>query len=68
MDYLTLGEDFAIYLEKIPGAFWVLGVRPLEMETMAPLHNPHMSPSEEALRIGMALMVENCVRFLAGGE
>ncbi len=29
MDHLTLGEDFAIYLEKIPGVFWVLGVRPL---------------------------------------
>lgn len=68
MDYLTLGEDFAIYLEKIPGAFWVLGVRPPEAETMAPLHNPRMAPDERAIRIGMSLMVENCVRFLAGGK
>ena len=64
MDYLTLGEDFAIYLEKIPGVFWVLGVRPPGQESMAPLHNSRMSPDENALRVGMSLMVENCVRYL----
>ena len=25
---LTLGEDFAIYLQQLPGAFWILGVAP----------------------------------------
>ncbi len=34
MNHLTLGEDFAIYLEKIPGAFWVLGVCPPEQESL----------------------------------
>ena len=62
MNHLTLGEDFAIYLEKIPGAFWVLGVRPPEQESLPPLHNPKMSPDENAIRTGIALMVENCLR------
>ena len=64
MDHLTLGEDFAIYLEKIPGVFWVLGVCPLEQESMPPLHNPGMAPDENAMKAGIALMVENCVRML----
>ena len=64
MDHLTLGEDFAIYLEKIPGVFWVLGVCPLEQESMPPLHNPRMAPDENAMKAGIALMVENCVRML----
>ncbi|WP_292267668.1 M20 family metallopeptidase [Butyricimonas sp.] len=63
MKHLTLGEDFAIYLEKIPGAFWVLGVRPPEQENMPPLHNPKMSPDENAIKIGIALMVKNCLQY-----
>ena len=63
MNHLTLGEDFAIYLEKIPGAFWVLGVRPPEQENMPPLHNPKMSPDENAIKIGIALMVKNCLQY-----
>jgi len=65
MDHLTLGEDFAIYLEKIPGVFWVLGVRPPEQESMPPLHNPGMAPDENAMKAGIALMVENCVQMLS---
>ena len=68
MDHLTLGEDFAIYLERIPGAFWVLGVRPPEQGSMPPLHNPRMAPDEAALRVGISLMVENCQRFLCGAR
>ncbi len=64
MDHLTLGEDFAIYLEKIPGVFWVLGVRSQEQENMPPLHNPKMAPDENALKVGIKLMVENCIRLL----
>lgn len=61
---LTLGEDFAIYLEKIPGAFWTLGVRAPEAEEMPPLHNPRMAPDERALPVGVDMLVENCLAFL----
>ena len=63
MNHLTLGEDFAIYLEKIPGAFWVLGVCPPEQESLPPLHNPKLSPDERAMKTGIMLMVENCLRW-----
>jgi metal-dependent amidase/aminoacylase/carboxypeptidase family protein len=61
---LTLGEDFAIYLQELPGAFWVLGVRPPEEHEMPPLHNPNLAPDERAICVGVKLMVENCLLFL----
>ena len=61
---LTLGEDFAIYLQELPGAFWVLGVRPPEENEMPPLHNPNLAPDERALAVGMEMLVGNCLAFL----
>lgn len=61
---LTLGEDFAIYLQELPGAFWVLGVRPPEENDMPPLHNPNLAPDERALKVGMEMLVGNCLAFL----
>ena len=61
---LTLGEDFAIYLERLPGAFWTLGVRPPEQQGMPPLHNPRMAPDERALPLGMELMASVCRKAL----
>lgn len=57
---LTLGEDFAIYLERLPGAFWTLGVCPPEQREMPPLHNPRMAPDERALPLGIELLVGVC--------
>ncbi len=61
---LTLGEDFAIYLQKIPGAFWALGVCSPEAEEMPPLHNPKMAPDERAIPVGIEMLVANCLAFL----
>ncbi len=32
---------------------------------MPPLHNPRMAPDENAMKAGIALMVENCVQMLS---
>lgn len=61
---LTLGEDFAIYLQKLPGVFWTLGVCPPQQAQMFPLHNPGMAPDEGAIPVGIRLLVENCLAFL----
>lgn len=60
LDPLTLGEDFAIYLQHIPGIMWVLGVCPPEQISMPPLHNPCFAPDEEAMRTGIALLLKCC--------
>lgn len=64
LESLTLGEDFAIYLQQLPGAFWVLGVCPPEDGQMPPLHNPKMAPDERAIPVGMDMLAANCIEFL----
>ncbi len=50
------GEDFAWYLEHVPGAMARLGVRPPTQETAADLHTPGFDPSEEAITVGTTLL------------
>ena len=50
------GEDFAWYLEHVPGAMARLGVRPPGPETAADLHTPGFDPSEEAITLGTTVL------------
>jgi hippurate hydrolase len=59
------GEDFAFYLEKIPGAFLRIGAREPAGEATA-AHNPHFLPSEESIFVGSAVLAE-CARTAAEG-
>jgi amidohydrolase len=56
------GEDFAYYLEKIPGTFLRIGVgdRP-------PLHNSKYDFNDEAIPFGIRIMAGIAVRFLEKG-
>jgi amidohydrolase len=50
------GEDFAWYLEHVPGAMARLGVRPLGVDTAADLHTPGFNPDEDAIAVGMTVL------------
>jgi amidohydrolase len=50
------GEDFAWYLEHVPGAMARLGVRPVGVENAADLHTPGFSADEDAIAIGMTVL------------
>ncbi|HEY0617345.1 MAG TPA: amidohydrolase [Kribbella sp.] len=50
------GEDFAWYLEHVPGAMARLGVRPLGVDSAADLHTPEFNPDEDAIAIGMTVL------------
>ncbi len=52
-------EDFAYYLEKVPGAFFNLGVRNIEKGITAPLHNDKFNIDESALLLGVKIQVSN---------
>jgi hippurate hydrolase len=54
------GEDFAFYLEKIPGCFLRIGAREEGGEVIA-AHSPRFQPAEESLFIGAAVLAE-CAR------
>ncbi len=49
-------EDFAYFAQRVPAVFWFLGVKQNVDEQTIPLHNPRLSPSEQALKIGTGAM------------
>ncbi len=62
----TMGaEDFAYYLQKVPGAFLFLGTNPSETEAYPALHNPHYDFTDAALPVGIELMSTIALHFLA---
>ncbi|TCO33613.1 amidohydrolase [Kribbella steppae] len=50
------GEDFAWYLEHVPGAMARLGVRAPGEDTAADLHTPGFNPDEDAIAVGMTVL------------
>jgi amidohydrolase len=49
-------EDFAWYLERVPGALARLGVRPADRDAMADLHQGDFDPDEGAIGVGVAVL------------
>ena len=60
------GEDFARYLERVPGTFLRLGVGTPTMT--APLHSPTFLPDESALVLGTVTLVTGALGLQAGGD
>ncbi len=52
------GEDFAFYLERVPGAFGFLGAGDGSPETSQCFHHPRYNIDEKALPWGAALFVQ----------
>lgn len=62
----SIVEDFAYYLQKVPGAFFFLGSGNSEKDTEYPLHSTKFDIDEDSLEIGVALMSGVTVDFLNG--
>ena len=58
------GEDFACYLEKVPGAMFRLGVRNSKIGADQPWHSARFIADEEAMVFGTALLVATVIDFL----
>ncbi|HEY1684771.1 MAG TPA: M20 family metallopeptidase [Tepidisphaeraceae bacterium] len=56
------GEDFAYYLEKVPGCFFLVGVQPSD-DPYPPLHSDRYDFADPALAIGMRMFVELARNF-----
>jgi amidohydrolase len=50
------GEDFARYLEKVPGAMFRLGIRNRKIKADKPWHSPLFVADEAALEVGTAVL------------
>jgi len=55
------GEDFAWYLEHVPGAMARLGVRTPGVEVAPDLHTPQFAPDEAALAAGTTVLTASAL-------
>jgi amidohydrolase len=60
------GEDFAYYAQRVPCAFWRLGVRDPTAADMPGLHHPQYDFNDAALPFGIRMHCEIARRFLNG--
>jgi amidohydrolase len=58
----TGGEDMAYFLQRVPGCYFFLGARPATGHF--PHHHPRFDLAEEALPLGVEILVRICQRFL----
>lgn len=59
------GEDFAYYLEKVPGCFFLVGVEPMAANGYPSLHNDRYDFTDDAVAVGMRMFVELVRNFKA---
>ncbi len=48
-----VAEDFSEFSQRIPGFYFLLGVRPPGTRTMPPLHNSRFLPDEKSIAVGI---------------
>jgi amidohydrolase len=50
------GEDFAYYLQKVPGSFLRLGIRNPKKDAVYPWHHPKFAVDEDAIKVGSSIL------------
>jgi len=63
---LMTAEDFAHYLEHVPGAMFRLGVRNDKAGSVYPWHHSQFTIDEDAMKVGVAVASLSILRFLEG--
>jgi metal-dependent amidase/aminoacylase/carboxypeptidase family protein len=61
------GEDFAYYLEKVPGCFFLIGVQPPGRQNYPSLHSDLYDFTDDALATGIG-MFTGLVRNFTSAE
>lgn len=60
-------EDFAFYAQRIPAAFWCLGVRKGDEATQPKLHQSTYDFPDDAMMLGIRMHCEIAMRYLQKG-
>jgi amidohydrolase len=58
-------EDFAFYLQKVPGSFLRLGIKNPKKNAIYPWHHPRFTVDEDAIGTGAALLAGIAYDFLS---
>ncbi|KAK3443108.1 IAA-amino acid hydrolase ILR1-like 1 [Eucalyptus grandis] len=61
----TGSEDFAFYLDKVPGSFLLLGIRNEKVGSVYPPHSPYYSIDEDVLSIGAAIHAAFALSYIS---
>jgi len=61
------GDDFAYFLQRVPGAIFLLGTNDGSERTSYPLHHPQFDIDEKALTVGAAVMAQTALNLLLEG-
>jgi metal-dependent amidase/aminoacylase/carboxypeptidase family protein len=63
-------EDFAFFLNEMPGLFFLLGIVPPDQDPAeaAPNHSPNFFIDETALVVGVRALASVAVNFLTGAK
>ncbi|MGO0063772.1 M20 metallopeptidase family protein [Brevibacillus fluminis] len=64
MEPFMSGEDFAYYLQKVPGTFFFTGASNEELGSSYPHHHPRFDIDEKAMLAAAKVMVTATVRYL----
>jgi amidohydrolase len=59
------GEDFAYFLQKVPGSFLRLGMRNPKKNAIYPWHHPKFTVDEDVIKIGSAVLAGITFDFLS---
>jgi amidohydrolase len=59
-----MSEDFAYYVQKIPGALYILGCAKPDRDTSYNLHSSKFDIDENCLKIGMQIMAQTAIDII----
>ena len=62
---LTVSDDMAEFLTRIPGCYFMVGAKPPDAEEAPAHHSPTFRIDEAALEVGLRVMVKSAVRLAA---
>ena len=59
-----VAEDFSYFCQKVPGFYFMLGVKNPQDKNPAPLHNPSFNPDERSIPLGIKILSHLIFDFL----
>ncbi len=62
------GEDFAYYLQEVPGAMFRLGIRNRKLGAIYPWHHPKFQADEEAIFFGTTLLIKAVQKYFNNSQ
>ena len=65
---MMISEDFAYYMEKVPGVFGLVGSQNSDLGLTAKNHNDHYTVDESVLKRGAAMYAQFAYDFLEGSS